>query len=63
VPTCKKKENKMTVYKGYIIAKYETANGGTRWLVEDQQGNELLTDQTRKFLCIRYIDSMLKAPI
>ena len=53
----------MTVYKGYIVAKYETANGGIRWLVEDQQGNELLIDQTRKFLCIRYIDSMLKASI
>lgn len=48
-----------TQYKGYTIAKYLNANNGTRWSVE-KDGEELIIDQTRKYLCERYIDSLMK---
>lgn len=50
----------MTNYKGYTIAKYINAKNGIRWCVEDEQGNELIFDQTKKYLCTRYIDSLVR---
>ena len=50
----------MTNYKGYTIAKYLNAKNGVRWSVEDKQGNELIFNQTRKHLCTRYIDSLVR---
>ena len=44
-------------YKGYTIFKYENAKGGQRWGVE-KDGVELLLDQTKKYLCERYIDAL-----
>tara|TARA_R110000850_G_scaffold156705_1_gene280919 strand:- start:1157 stop:1312 length:156 start_codon:yes stop_codon:yes gene_type:complete len=46
-------------YKGYTIAKYLNANNGIRWSVE-KDGKELIFDQTKKYLCIRYVDSLLR---
>lgn len=45
-----------TKYKGYIIAKYRNTKNGIRWSVE-KDGIELMFDQTRKWMCIEYIDS------
>ena len=50
----------MNNYKGYTIAKYINAKNGIRWCVEDEQGNELIFDQTKKYLCTRYIDSLVR---
>lgn len=44
------------VYRGYLIFKYLNANNGVRWGVEFE-GNEIMIDQTKKYLCVRYIDS------
>jgi hypothetical protein len=51
-------------YKGYVIFKYENEKRGIRWGVETKDGKELIFDQTRKYLCERYIDSLTanKAP-
>tara|TARA_R110002124_G_C8724082_1_gene495979 strand:+ start:73 stop:225 length:153 start_codon:yes stop_codon:yes gene_type:complete len=43
-------------YKGYTIAKYLNANNGVRWSVE-KNGEELIVDQTRKWMCVAYINS------
>jgi len=54
------RDNKMaTQYKGYTIAKYLNANNGVRWSVE-KDGEELMIDQTKKYLCTRYIDSLTR---
>ena len=49
-----------TSYKGYVVIKYTNANNGVRWSVETIVGTELLFDQTRKYLCTRYIDSLVR---
>ena len=48
-----------TQYKGYTIAKYLNANNGVRWSVE-KNGEELIFDQTKKYLCVAYIDSLTR---
>ena len=48
-----------TQYKGYTIAKYLNANNGVRWSVE-KDGEELMFDQTKKYLCTRYVDSLTR---
>ena len=42
-------------YKGFTIARYENANGGTRWSVE-QDGKELAFDLSRKWVAVDQID-------
>jgi len=51
---------KMKNYKGYTISKYINANNGVRWSIEDSQGKELIFDQTKKYLCVSYIDSLVR---
>ena len=46
-------------YKGYTIAKYRNARNGIRWCVENDKGVELIFDQTKKGLCLLYVDSIL----
>ena len=46
-------------YKEYIIFKYENARGGIRWGVE-LNNKELIYDQTRKYMCVAYIESLVR---
>ena len=51
---------KNSKYKGYVISKYRNARNGGRWSVENSEGTELIFDQTKKFLCILYVDSITR---
>lgn len=42
-------------YKGYIIARYENARGGTRWSIE-REGCELKFDLSARWVAVDQID-------